>query len=360
LVYSAVDSLGSTIKYASVFPLDFPNGADVIMLDDACNSESWNTAMETVKDINNTIVIFQISGGGGCQYSVVANWDGAKQTPVVIMAFNSNETDPYYQSYEVPSQGYYGAVEFTNVDNVDGAVLAENYLTAGGYLKYKLTFPSSSFQSIPAASGGFMDWYSSFGPTWHDYSLKPQLSAPGGHALSTWPLGTLGGWCILSGTSMATPYAAGSFALMKSQFPDLTNNEIKNRLQTNANPVPWIYDTAMLASTAQQGAGAINVYNAIFAQSTISPGEFTISDVSKTEYGTSNLTISNNSNKEKKYSLSHEGAAYMDYRLQFTEINQQAKSGSAKFASEILTLAPGESTTVVFSGKKGRSKALRL
>jgi subtilisin family serine protease len=47
LVYSAVDSLGSTIKYASIFPLDFPNGADVFLVDDACNSDSWNSAMST-------------------------------------------------------------------------------------------------------------------------------------------------------------------------------------------------------------------------------------------------------------------------------------------------------------------------
>jgi subtilisin family serine protease len=88
-----------------------------------------------------------------------------------------------------------------------------------------------------------MDYYSDFGPTWHTYNLKPQIAAPGGHTLSTWPLGTLGGYVILSGTSMATPYISGSFALIKSQFPKATIRQILDIIQTTATPLPWIYGT---------------------------------------------------------------------------------------------------------------------
>lgn len=348
LVYTAVDSLGARIRYASIFPLDFPNGANVYMLDDACNSNDWNSALAAIKDINNTIIAFQVSGSG-CSYSEIAIWNSASQTPVILMAFNSNETDPYFQTYNTPSQGYFGTVEFTNVNNVDGAVLAANYAAAGGYLSYKLTFEDKSFQSVPAASGGYVDWYSNFGPTWHTYNLKPQFAAPGGHALSTWPLGVLGGWCILSGTSMATPYAAASFALVKSQHPDATNEQIKDMLQTNANPLPWIYDTGILSATAQQGAGAINVYDAIFAQTAISPGELKVGDVSRTEYGTGNFTITNKSGKSQIYTLSHEGAGYTDYRLSYMEVSQQANHGSATFDTPTVTIPDGESADITFS-----------
>jgi subtilisin family serine protease len=110
--------------------------------------------------------------------------------------------------------------------------------------------------------------------------------------LSTWPLGPLGGYAILSGTSMATPYIAASYALVKSAFPTATIEQIKDRLQANANPIPWIYNKTQIASTAQQGAGLVNVYNAIFSQSTTSPGQLLVSDVSKTVYGAVNITIS--------------------------------------------------------------------
>ena len=41
--------------------------------------------------------------------------------------------------------------------------------------------------------------------------------APGGKILSTWPLGPYGGYAIISGTSMATPFVAACYALVRSQ-----------------------------------------------------------------------------------------------------------------------------------------------
>ena len=176
--------------------------------------------------------------------------------------------------------------------------------------------------------------------------MKPQISAPGGHVLSTWPLGVLGGYTILSGTSMATPCLAASYALVKISIPVTTIDQIKDMLQTNVSPVPWVYNTAILLATAQQGAGLVNVYNAIFSKSTLSPGQLLISDVSKTVYGTANIIISNPSSKSVKYTLSHQGAGYMDYYLTYMEINQQANYGTAKFSTPTVTVGAGKSATV--------------
>jgi len=346
LVYSAVDSVGSTIKYASVYPIDLPNGADVFMVDNGCDSSSWATALSVVQNVNSTIFAMEVGDGQPCTITSIGGWNGASQKPVYLMAYNSDSTDPYLSVYDTPSQGFFGTAQFTGVNNVDGATLAANFAAAGGYLKYKLNFISKSFESPAQPSGGFMDYYSDFGPTWHTYELKPQISAPGGHTLSTWPLGTLGGYCILSGTSMATPYVAAGFALVKSQFPEANIDEIKAMLQTNASPLPWIYDSSIIAATAQQGAGQINVYNAIFSQSVVSPGQLTISDVTHTEYGTANITIKNTSPRSKTYTLSHEGAGYTDYRLQYQEPTQQAIYGTATFQTPTLTLSAGQSTTV--------------
>jgi subtilisin family serine protease len=53
-------------------------------------------------------------------------------------------------------------------------------------------------------TGGKMSTFSSWGPTYEGW-IKPEVSAPGGIILSTFPLAQ-GGYAVLSGTSMATPY----------------------------------------------------------------------------------------------------------------------------------------------------------
>ena len=103
-----------------------------------------------------------------------------------------------------------------------------------------------------------MSNFSSWGPTSDTLVIKPQLSAPGGSILSTWPLeGT--GYAILSGTSMACPYAAGAYALVKSQFPEASVQTIRQKLQSTSRSIPYAYEKSLRSSIAQQGGGLINV-----------------------------------------------------------------------------------------------------
>lgn len=78
----------------------------------------------------------------------------------------------------------------------------------------------------------------------------------------------------------------------------------------------------MLSATVQQGAGLVNVYDAIFADTKISTGQLKVSDVNKMTYGLVNITIENASSKSKTYSLSHHGAGYMDYYIPSGKKNQ--------------------------------------
>lgn len=75
LVYSAEDSNGSTIQYASVYPLNVSDGLDVYLLDNGCDSNDWTTALSTIKDINNTIIAFGANlAGQGCKATSAGSW----------------------------------------------------------------------------------------------------------------------------------------------------------------------------------------------------------------------------------------------------------------------------------------------
>jgi thermitase len=60
-----------------------------------------------------------------------------------------------------------------------------------------------------------------------NYGAEQELVAPGESILSTIP----GGYGYKSGTSMATPHVAGVAALIKSRYPEFSNEEIRERMR---------------------------------------------------------------------------------------------------------------------------------
>jgi hypothetical protein len=117
----------------------------------------------------------------------------------------------------------------------------------------------------------------------------------------------MGSFGLASGTSMATPLVAGAAALMltaKGKDRE-TARSVKQLLQNTAGMIPVsAADGAPIASTAQQGAGLVNVYHAIHAQSTVSTGEMLLND---TMYGNKYqfVIIKNPTNKIVTYTIGH-------------------------------------------------------
>ncbi|MNX58911.1 Thermostable alkaline protease precursor [compost metagenome] len=93
-------------------------------------------------------------------------------------------------------------------------------------------------KSYPAACDGVMaigatdinDAKASFS----QYGSWISVGAPGHNILSTIPGNK---YAVYSGTSMATPYAAGLAALVKDTFPSLTANQIRERIEKSADDV---------------------------------------------------------------------------------------------------------------------------
>jgi hypothetical protein len=110
--------------------------------------------------------------------------------------------------------------------------------------------------------------------------FKPAVAAPGGDILSLWPV-PLGGFAVASGTSMATPFFAGTAALLVQAKGKSVSLALSARdlFQTTANPVVAARtDGAPLHTVTQQGAGLINAYKAVHTTTIVTPGELLLND----------------------------------------------------------------------------------
>ena len=130
--------------------------------------------------------------------------------------------------------------------------------------------------SFPAPTGGLISSFSSYGLS-PDLSLKPDIGAPGGSIYSTYPL-ELGGYATLSGTSMASPHTAGAAALMLEAHPHTPSNGMRTILQNSADPKAWGGNPGLgfLDNVHRQGAGMLDIDDAILATTKVEPGKLAL------------------------------------------------------------------------------------
>ena len=92
--------------------------------------------------------------------------------------------------------------------------------------------------------------------------IKPEVSAPGTNVRSS---GSTTGYTSLTGTSMASPHVAGSVALLKEAFPNLTGKQILEALYYTAR------DLGTAGEDNTYGMGLIDVYAAYLSLSNQDP-----------------------------------------------------------------------------------------
>lgn len=204
--------------------------------------------------------------------------------------------------------GYWQGYEVVQLPPAEAKKIRAGLAKQGA--EYTLSFKDQSVHDMKQPGGGAINQFSTMGPTM-EMSLKPQLSAPGGNILSAWPATGGIGYAIISGTSMATPFLSGVWALVKSAYPELSVEEIRTRLQNSAVPMEEAGKTNFLSTTAQQGAGMVNALNAInYIDTKITPSEINLRDSDSPK--PQKITIENKSKESKTYTISHKGAGMLN------------------------------------------------
>ncbi len=183
--------------------------------------------------------------------------------------------------------------------------------------------------------------FSSRGPRSEDGIIKPEIVAPGQQIVSA-DTGTGSGMARLNGTSMASPHMAGVMALMKQKYPSLTVTEQKHLLMSRAKIIND--KNGVRYPVSAQGAGRVDVMNALEAKLLPSRGEFSLGRVSLGGNAAirESITLTNFSNEDLSLTVSGDFSGGLSVQTQTLSI-AAGKSIKADFVFGLNTIGQARS-----------------
>ncbi|WP_430394296.1 S8 family serine peptidase [Enterococcus faecium] len=208
-----------------------------------------------------------------------------------------------------------------------------------------------------------MDGFSSWGPM-ADYTLKPDIAAPGDSVTSTAidPTTNTQTYAVESGTSMAGPYDAGAALLvmqkLKATRPELQGADlvkaVKLALMNAADPMIDLNYPDTYVSPRRQGAGQIDVTKAgnldVAAEGTNNAGSVSLGKIGQTT--SFNVTLTNYGQTTQSYTVDYDGGPLTQVRdtSKGNIVHDQKLAGAAvNSATPTFTLDPGASKVVTFT-----------
>lgn len=385
--YPVRDSNGEKFRYGALFP--FPEGNYLVAWahDGAnsaygCSPSDYPTASALEHHISKYIIVVR---RGLCSLTQLQSAAAAANFTQALSYADSSLDNIFIENFGLPSPA---KTADGSIYAFGSTVVATLEKAARGAQPYILTVGPPRAELVAQVGGGKPSNFSSvgmfkaaanpspktsfdemkplikcrIGPT-SDFKLKPQLMAPGGSILSTWPLtDKTPGYGIISGTSMATPYVASVYALIKSKHPDLTLPEIYARMQTTADQVDMA-NFPGVAPAPQQGGGLVRADRAILQTSTIAADGREFNLPYDGAAATLNFTIQNPSSAAVAFKLSNlpangmaywpegstrsNGTGFRDTR--FVHLTPLHFSAKTKFIDgDEVTVEAGGSRTVLF------------
>ncbi|WP_234381868.1 S8 family peptidase [Streptomyces dysideae] len=184
--------------------------------------------------------------------------------------------------------------------------------------------------------------FSSTGPRFGDGAIKPDVTAPGVDITAASAKGSLieqevgenpAGYLSISGTSMATPHAAGAAAILKQRHPDWTSAELKGALTASTKGGKY--------TPFQQGSGRIQVDQAL--------KQTVIADPVSLSFGVQQWPHTDDKPVTKPLTYRNLGKTDVTLKLAVTATNpkgQAAPAGFFKLAATTVTVPAGGTATV--------------
>ncbi|KAF9121172.1 hypothetical protein BGW39_010785 [Mortierella sp. 14UC] len=187
---------------------------------------------------------------------------------------------------------------------------------------------------------------------------KPDIGAPGGNIYSSYPRAK-GSYTILSGTSMATPYYVGAQALYYEKTKTKPSGVDIRRVFKNTATRSKNWGSKTFTSAVKQGAGLINVWNALTTTTHVSPDRLDLLDTENFQK-TQKITIKNIGKKTETYTLSHVPA---DALNSYTKGNAwphpkpviEADYATVDFSSKKVKIPAGKSVKITLTFKEPKA-----
>ncbi|MBP2100220.1 S8 family serine peptidase [Enterococcus rivorum] len=217
----------------------------------------------------------------------------------------------------------------------------------------QFSFDMNSYQFANPKTGKMSD-FSSWGLT-PDLELKPEISAPGGNIYSTVNNNS---YQTKSGTSMSSPFVAGSQALvyqaLKKNKTSLTGIDLTRfaKLSVMNTAVPMLdkkHDDVII-SPRRQGAGQIKVDKAIenttsLTDSTDGDGALALKQIGQKT--TISIKLQNNGTKAVTYQFTDFGGVYTETKTNTAEVYEtKIKDAEITPNQKEVTLKPTETKTI--------------
>lgn len=186
-----------------------------------------------------------LSGGGGGTYETVAQG-------ITYAADNGADIINLSLGGLDPSTTLANAIQYAVNRGVLVVAAAGNCAQDGYQCRYiynPIMYPAAYETTFAVAATDSNDAWANFS----EYHPYVDVAAPGVSIISTVP----GGYTYLNGTSMATPYVSGLAALVWSLDPDLTQEQVRQVIQSSAD------DLGTPGKDDYFGYGRINAWQAL-------------------------------------------------------------------------------------------------